>query len=30
MPNKFFAEYKYWKIMFEKVFPYFGEENILI
>jgi len=30
MPNKWFAEYKYWKIMFEKVFPYFGEENILI
>lgn len=30
MPNKFFAEYKYWKIMFEKAFPYFWEENILI
>lgn len=30
MPNKGFAEYKYWKIMFEKVFPYFAEENILI
>lgn len=30
MPNKWFAEYKYWKIMFEKVFPYFSEENILI
>lgn len=30
MPNKGFAEYKYWKIMFEKTFPYFGEENIFI
>ncbi len=30
MPNKWFAQYKYWKIMFEKAFPYFGEENILI
>lgn len=30
MPNKGFAEYKYWKIMFEKTFQYFGEENIFI
>lgn len=30
MPNKWFAEYKYWKIMFEKAIPYFGKENILI
>lgn len=30
MPNKFFAEYKYWKIVFEKALVYFGNENILI
>lgn len=30
MPNKWFAHYQYWKIMFEKAFPYFGEENIFI
>lgn len=30
MPNKFFANYNYWKIMFEKALPYFWEENILI
>lgn len=30
MPNKWFAEYKYWKIMFEKALPYFWEKNILV
>lgn len=30
MPNKWFAEYKYWKIMFEKAIPYLWEENILV
>lgn len=30
MPNSHFAEYKYWKIMFEKALPYFWEKNILI
>lgn len=30
MPNKWFAYFDYWKIMFEKALPYFGEENILI
>lgn len=30
MPNKFFAEYRYWKIMFEKALPYFWDKNILI
>lgn len=30
MPNKGFAEYKYWRIMFEKAIPYFGEKNIFI
>jgi predicted alpha/beta hydrolase family esterase len=30
MPNKFFAEYKYWKIMFQKATPYFSDKNILI
>lgn len=30
MPNKWFAEYKYWKIMFEKAIPYFWDENILV
>jgi predicted alpha/beta hydrolase family esterase len=30
MPNTHFAQYKYWKIMFEKALPYFWEKNILI
>jgi len=30
MPNKWFAEYNYWKIMFEKAIPYFWEKNILV
>lgn len=30
MPNKWFANYEYWKIVFEKAIPYFEEENILI
>lgn len=30
MPNKGFAYYEYWKVMFEKALPYFGEKNILL
>jgi len=30
MPNTHFAQYKYWKIMFEKALPYFWGKNILI
>lgn len=30
MPNKDFADYISWKIMFEKAFPYFWKINILI
>lgn len=30
MPNKWYAQYEYWSIMFEKALPYFWEENILI
>lgn len=30
MPNAHFAEYRYWKIMFEKALPYFWEKNILL
>lgn len=30
MPNKRFAEYKYWKIMFEKALKYFSDFDILV
>lgn len=30
MPNKGMAEYRFWKIMFEKVIPYLWEENIFV
>lgn len=30
MPNKDFADYKEWKIMFEKIFPYINNNIILI
>lgn len=30
MPNTWYAEYRFWKIVFEKYFPYFGDKNIFV
>ena len=30
MPNKQMANYKAWKIWFEKIFPYFNDEDLVI
>jgi predicted alpha/beta hydrolase family esterase len=30
MPNRHFADYKAWKIMFEKIFSYLKDEVIFV